>query len=278
MNTILVPIDFSPCADNAMRFALEIARHNGAAIKALNVVYTNDALDNNMYNAFFIDTYLDDRRKAIEDWAKKFQLEADNGQTTVKISAVCQVGMPVSTICQVAKEEKVSLIVMGTTGATGLKSIFMGSTAAGVVESSRLPVLAVPEGAKFKTYARFVMATDFDMSVQAASLKVLHDLMLVQHTGLSIVHVLAPDEKAPDASVEDQLSVRLGGIPHHFHYLHSQNVPEAVSNFIEATECNGLVTIAHEHGIFYKLFGQSVTRALVQRTNVPILVLHERRH
>jgi nucleotide-binding universal stress UspA family protein len=275
MHTILVPIDFSPCADNAMRFALEIARHSGATIHALNVVYTNDALDNNIYNAFFIDTYLKDRETALQEWTQKFQSKADEHRVTM--SNGCYVGMPISSICEVAKEKKASLIVMGTTGATGLSGLFMGSTTAGVIESSRIPVFAIPTGTHYRPYSRFVLATDFNLSVNTGALKVMHDLMLMQHTGLSILHVLPPEAERPDTAKEDQFSLILGGIPHHYHYLHSEHITEAVCNFIESTECNGLVVVAHEHDIFYKLFGQSTTRALVQRINVPMLVLHDRK-
>ena len=39
------------------------------------------------------------------------------------------------------KEHHFDLIVMGSTGSTGLKGLFLGSTAGGVIGKSKLPVM-----------------------------------------------------------------------------------------------------------------------------------------
>ncbi|MBS3973834.1 MAG: universal stress protein, partial [Actinobacteria bacterium] len=52
-------------------------------------------------------------------------------------------GRATETILKVAEREKVDLIVMGTTGLTGISRILIGSTADKVTRLSKCPVMVV---------------------------------------------------------------------------------------------------------------------------------------
>jgi nucleotide-binding universal stress UspA family protein len=271
--TILVPTDFSKCANNAMMYALEIAARTGRSVTALYVVYPNEGVDNNVYDAFFVDNYVQERLISMKKWARKFTKSPH--LQDVEIHIECQIGFPVSTIAETAKSLNASIIVMGTTGASGLRGVLLGSVASGVVAGSKTPVFIIPPKAAFRNEARFAFATDFKVPVSQDSLKVMREMLNLQHSGLDVVHVLSDENKQPNPQAEKALSERLGTILHTFHYLHDANVVRAVQNFLEATDCNGLVAVAHEHGLLQKLFGKRVSRALAQQAKVPILVLHD---
>ena len=273
MKTILVPTDFSPGADNAMKYALEIANQTGTSVTALYVVYPNEGVDNNMYAAFFIDNYVQERLDGMQEWVAKFTRSPHLKEVEIRLE--CKVGFPVGAICQTAEELGASLIVMGTTGATALHGVLLGTTTAGVLSRSKVPVFVVPPKAVFRDTARFALATDFKMPVSKTSLQVMRELLYLQHTGLNIVHVSTKGEHQPDLKQERALSEKLGTIPHDFHYLHDQNIVQAIHNFLESTDCNGLVTVAHDHSLLRGLFSKSVTGALARHTAVPMLVLHD---
>lgn len=273
MKTILVPTDFSKCANNAMMYALEIAERTGLSITVLYVVYPNEGVDNNMYDAFFVDDYVKQRLDGMKSWVKKFTRSPH--LKDVKVQIECRIGFPVSTITQTATELGASLIVMGTTGASGLRGVLLGSIAGGVISASKTPVFVVPLKASFLNKARFAFATDFKLSVSKSALQIMREMLNLQHTGLNIVHVLSEPHKHPDKRNEEAFSEKLGTIPHNFHYLHDKNVVQAIHNFLESTDCNGLVAVAHEHSLLHKLFAKSVSRSLAHHTKVPILVLHD---
>ena len=175
MKTILVPTDFSKCANNAMMYALEIAERTGQSITVLYVVYPNEGVDNNMYDAFFVDDYVKQRLDGMKTWVKKFTRSPH--LNNIKVDLECRIGFPVSTITQTATELGASLIVMGTTGASGLRGIILGSTAGGVISSSATPVFVVPLKAVFRNAARFAFATDFKLSVSKGSLQVMREML-----------------------------------------------------------------------------------------------------
>jgi nucleotide-binding universal stress UspA family protein len=135
MKTILVPTDFSKCANNAMIYALEVAKRLEARVVALYVVLPNEGVDNSMYDAFMIDDYLLQRKKAMKVWVRKF---TKNGQAgSVQVETDCRVGFPVSTVVHVADELDADMIVMGTTGAAGLKGVSWAVQPAGFLLAAR---------------------------------------------------------------------------------------------------------------------------------------------
>jgi nucleotide-binding universal stress UspA family protein len=273
MKTILVPTDFSRCANNAMMYALEVAKRLEARVVALYVVFPNEGVDNSMYDAFMIDDYLLQRNRAMKVWARRLLRNAQ--ADSVQLETDCRIGFPVSTIVQAAEELDADIVIMGTTGAAGLKGVLLGSTAGGVLVGSRKPVLVIPKGATFRNYTRFVLATDFKMKADERSMNALRELLSIEKAGLEVVHVIEKQgAPRPGKELEIALTRKLDDIPHIFHYIHDSNVPRAVGLFLESVNATGLVTIAHEHTLLHKLFFKSVSRALAHHTTVPMLVLH----
>ena len=273
MKTIVVPTDFSKSANNAMMYALELAQRAKAKIVAVYVMYPNEGVDNNVYDAFWIDEYINERKKNMASWAKKFKKNVH--LKDVQIETECRVGFPAAGIVQAAIDLEADMIVMGTTGASGLSGVLLGSVAGNVISGSKIPVLVVPKKAVFRNHARFVLATDFRMNISQATLDILKTTLHIQHTGLDVVHVLVKPDTEAGKKNEDTLSKKLDNIPHNFHYLQSANVAQAVSDFVQSTEASGVVAVSHEHSLLHKLFSESVSRKLAHHTTVPLLVLHD---
>lgn len=268
MKNILVPTDFSETSENALRYAIEVAARTQQTVTALYVVYPNDGVNNNMYDAFFIDSYVDERLEGMKEWVKKFDTR------NVPVRLACEVGMPISTICQKAEDTAASMIIMGTTGASGLGAMLLGSISKGVISNATIPVLVVPPQSVYRESALFALASDLHTLPSRVAMHFLENVLQVQTNGLAVVHVIADGAQRPDKVSEELFSKALGNIPHDFHYLHSNNVAEAIHLFVESSDCQGVIAIAHEHSLLRQIFGMSVSRAIAHKPMVPTLVLH----
>lgn len=270
---LLVPTDFSKCANNAMTFALELASRTNAEVHVVHVIYPTEGSDNNVYNALWIDEYYQRREHDLKRWINRFR--RNQPFKSIKISSSCETGFPVSTIKKVAAAQQSTLIVMGTTGATGLRGAIVGSTAAGIAGSVEIPVLAIPSRAQFKDQTSYVLATDLELTINKVSLQMLREILRAQHANIHILHVTAGPEKHLDRQWEDRINRELNGITRQLHYLHDTDVSRAVHQFINQMHANGLIVISHHHSFLYKLIFQRVSRQLIQHAQVPILVLHD---
>lgn len=147
MNTknILIPTDFSPCAQHALTQAVELAEKFGAH---LHVVHVINELNTELYGTDDLRAEAEalyDRMKA-EARARLKELAPIHPQAEMKTTVAVSLGFDVaSTIEDYIAEEHVDLVVMGTYGRAGAQRIALGSVTEKLIQRTMCPVLAVGE-------------------------------------------------------------------------------------------------------------------------------------
>lgn len=147
--TLLVPHDYSPCADRALGVASELARHHQARIVLAHVTYlppglTADSLIADRATGEMVRLDHHARDEATRELEKRAEMLREAG-ITVDINI--GIGDVAEQILQLAHDEGADLIVIGTHGRTGLAHLLVGSVAEKIVRSARVPVLSVREKA-----------------------------------------------------------------------------------------------------------------------------------
>ena len=135
---ILVPTDGSEFARKAELHALFLAKVSGAEIIALSVsenqfitgISVTDEVEQ-------LNLILKDR---CEEDLKEFEEMNEDG---VKISPIIREGSPANVILDVAVEEDIDLIVIGSSGKSGFDRFILGSVSDKVVNAAKCPVLVV---------------------------------------------------------------------------------------------------------------------------------------
>lgn len=140
IKNILVPIDFSDCSRKALEYALPVARQFQAAITLLHVVHVNYYVTSSEYAAFDYPELIEDTQRAGERRLAKL---ASSVRKRCSVTTVIETGHPGSIIVDSAKKQRTDLIIISTHGRTGLKRVFLGSTAEYVVRYATCPVLIV---------------------------------------------------------------------------------------------------------------------------------------
>lgn len=139
LKRILVPTDFSDASLKAFAYAEQIARENGAT---LYLVYVHERAGF-MGGADTLVMEIPDQRLLEQENKHLLSLAADRIDEVVPVKAEVRLGRAFEQITQYAREMSADLIVISTHGYTGLKHVFLGSTAERVVRSAPCPVLVV---------------------------------------------------------------------------------------------------------------------------------------
>lgn len=139
---ILIPTDFSPCAEKAMQYGATLATRLHASILLLHayVVPMYPTPEDEMMGpdrTSLLERMKDETLKSLD--ASRQRL----AQPGLTVETRAAQGMPAEAIVAVAKEEGCEMIVMGTHGRTGLMHLVLGSVAEHVVRSASCPVLTV---------------------------------------------------------------------------------------------------------------------------------------
>jgi len=155
IRSILVPLDFSPCSQRVVEWAVALASASKAQITLLHVTspdarrttvdvvsaVLNEVTATPGWHATTTPTSSVELRHASEALERVRESEIP---TSVASRAIVRDGTPWQCIVDEARAANHDLIVMGTHGRSGIRRVLMGSTAEHVLRQAPGPVLIVP--------------------------------------------------------------------------------------------------------------------------------------
>ena len=140
---ILVPIDFSECAMKGLAYAKALAGKFGSKLVLLHSVAPSYYVTNDEYARYDFPLLMQQAEKAARDQLGEL-VEKGDWDGVIEVETSLQTGHPGDQICSRAVDHRADLIVTSTHGRTGLKHVFIGSTAEYVVRNAPCPVIVVP--------------------------------------------------------------------------------------------------------------------------------------
>ncbi|MCB0775145.1 MAG: universal stress protein, partial [Chitinophagaceae bacterium] len=142
MKQILVPTDFSPNAEKALDYAIQLAKFLRSEVFVLHSV-----------DPGLPESTIADSNEKMELLKKSI---ASKEMVQVK-TEICE-GATVNAIVDVSADEKPDLVVMGTLGNSAFKEKVFGSKTAAVIGKADVPVLAIPLLAEWKVPKKILVA------------------------------------------------------------------------------------------------------------------------
>lgn len=279
MRTILFPTDFSNAATRAFVYALRLANKLEARIVTLHVFEKPDMSGfthipktlEEFYNT--IDLYeFENYRDAVPALDT---IQEEQNLSGLEVVHTLHEGDTVETIMERAKAEAADLIVMGTTGARGLKEIILGSVAGEVLENAACPVLAIPEQAVFDGLINNIA---FTTNYQNEELKGFAKVQEVFARFEPMIHCINVDLAHTEEyhGRMDSFRTAVGEAAQvSFHVLDGTNFQTVLTNFLEEMEIDILAMVTHQRTFLEELFHYSKTKSLSYHSRTPILSLPE---
>lgn len=271
MDTILVPVDFSPTSNNATRFAALLAKSLNAKILLFHAYMLPTPVIDMPYVMTNIDEVQKENEAAIKKEAEQLHLE-----TGVETEWLVRIGIPSDEAKSLTEDRAITAIVMGMSGAGEIDKI-IGSTTLNVVRKVRVPVLVVPQDAVFTSISHITYASDFSYTSNAAMFRFLKAICQQFRSKLHVVHVtkeqgvLRSNQKA-FAGLQENLP----GVAQDFETVADESVTHGISTYLETNHSDLLVMVAHKHGFFDRLFSRSRTASMAYETKIPLLVLQDK--
>jgi len=273
MKRILATTDFSQTANNAVRYAAELAQAAYASLTVLNV-YHVPLMVSDVPAPIVIGP--DDMEKESMQELRNLVIDIQRDVPSVKISVDSRAGFAQDEINELSKKSGYDLVVMGIEG-HGRAVQFLGSTATGVARDAKVPVLIVPDGAKFKKPERIVFAFDYK---EISDTNKINMLLELADLFKSRIHVLNVVGEVKEIYLERALAgMQVDDIL--YNTKHELSIPEdadavhGIEEYLKRNESDMLVMIKRQHSLFERLFYTNHTKKMAFQTHIPLLVLHD---
>lgn len=283
MKKILFPTDLSPAAGQAFIYALHLAEKLSAELYTLHVYQKPEVRGGGLPHTLseFYESYDLDEFENFKDAIPALRdIQQKAGFAHLNVQHLLKSGRTVETILKIVKEEKAELIVMGTTGARGLKEIFMGSVAGEVLENADCPVLAIPEKAAFDGQIDDIA---FAVNYQEEEVKAFQKVLEIASPFQARIHCLNVDLSHTEDYRKDMeaFSEKLPAYDQvQYEVLKGTEIREALTDYMETHKVDILTMVTHKRSFFQELLRYSHAKEMSYHCNMPILsipahILHQ---
>lgn len=271
MKKILVPTDFSDGAFNALIHAIQVSKILDNPIEIVHA-YSMPATGSNVM-VDITDVMKKNAEEELENLKRRVEkLESSKGITIHYETAY---GSVVDVVNRRADEKNVSLVIMGTQGASGITEKWLGSNTAAAARNVNVPLLAVPVDRPYKPIESILFSTDMKVMDDADCLEFVANLARITEAHVKFFHVRKPDEEKDVEGYKKQVSNYFTDVHPTYAFTENQDISEGIEETIKKEKPSLLVVVRHDYGFFESIWHSSVSREIINNASLPILVLND---
>lgn len=274
MKNILVPTDFSACATNAAKVALDMADAQGAKL----YFYHNLYLPNGWK------TWTDAQKKPHSEVLQSIhnaevllqEFEDKASMRGVRLETALASGNLEKNVAQFVVENEIDFIVMGSHGASGKNDYFIGSNTQKVVRTVHCPVLIVKEYLTNYNIKKVVFASSFDLHEQKAFQYFLDFVEPFKPE----IHLVAVNTSSwfgqPYMLMKEAMNTfrdMCGDLTCKTHFFKDWTVEGGIRNFSKVIGADLVAISNQERRPLKRLFSGSNVEALVNHSGIPVLTI-----
>lgn len=272
MKKILFPTDFSEVANNAFVHALEFAKMVHGELVLLHSfelpIYDNQFFPEN-YAAIYDSVELSEFEMFKNEIPKLRAIAESHHLDKIKMSHRLKDGNLVSAIKESIADDAIDYLVIGTSGATGWESFFMGTNASSIITDAGIPVYCVPSDAPFQKIDTIGFTTRF----RPKDKKALQTVLQLAHKAkakVKCLYVKTSNSDVSNATIAEWKE-EFKSEPIDFYIIEDDDVQVIITDFIMYKEVDVLIMLPYKRGFFEGLFHTSLTKKLATDFEIPIL-------
>jgi nucleotide-binding universal stress UspA family protein len=274
MKTILVPTDFSEVSDNALEYAIGMAKAMFAKIVLLHAYH----LPVVSTDSIVIIPSMDEVKQIGIDSLIKTKNRIHKQDVDIELEYTCVEGFAVDEINLYTNTNKVDLIIMGMRGGGYVTEKIIGSITTALLRESNCPVMAIDQKVKFAVPKKIVLACDYK-TLKNKVTEQLKEIAKLFNSHIYILNVTPKTELIP-TDIEStvcglNLDYAFEEINHSFEFTTNENVVNGINEFIINEHMDMVVMIPRKYSLLKRIFNEPNTKRMAFHTTVPVLALHE---
>ena len=270
MKKILVPTDFSPQAENALKVAAQLAKKHKCEIYLLHILeipmHKVDALSsyNNLPEAVY---FMKLAHKQFEELKKNDYLDGLMIHEHVDFHEIFK------GVFQVCKKEAIDLVVMGSNGVSGLREMLIGSNTEKVVRTSETPVLVIKNEHEKFNVNHFVFASDFKDECKT-SYKEAITFAKTLGAKMHLLMVNTANKFTTSGDAESRMKAFASGFKfknYSLNIYNDESIETGIMNFSQSINADLIGMSTHGRQGISHFFNGSISEDLVNHAKRPVI-------
>ncbi|WP_276370814.1 universal stress protein [Chryseolinea sp. H1M3-3] len=276
MKKILVPTDFSPCANAAMEVAIRMAQKGSAEIFFLHLYFDNE-----------ISSHVPHQRSSLPDGHHqnaalgKAKDSLDKMVSKAEVLGICAEPILIFAKGQERIEDyliayHIDFVVMGSHGVSGIKETFLGSNTQRFVRRSPVPVLVIKEDQRDFDIKKIVYMSSFEED----SVKSFQEVIEASRLWNAEIYLLYVNTPYHFRETHESM-VDIGRFMHQFPRIsytpvifNALDEERGLTEFCKQSKIDLIVLTTHGKRGFYRLLAHGVAESIINHQSKPVLVIN----
>ncbi len=261
MKNILVPVGSNNNAVNTLQYAIDFAEAVDAKIYLVHV-YSSPKISGTVLK---VDNIMErDSKEILREHLSKVNIKkVEIITSTLKGYSV------IDTLKQLNKLLNIDLIIASSKNDVADETIFLGKITGNIIKDTKVPVLIVPAGVKFKPIKKILMTIKSGSIKSMTTLDVLEKIKITFNSRINLLQVKTPKLDARDLELNKKLESLINKlIP-----TTNATVYQGVLEFLREEDPDMICVIRRKRGFFKKLWENDSVKKIDFDSPVPLLVL-----
>lgn len=256
MQRILVPTDFSECANAAAEIAMRLAKLSGAEIYFLHL-----AVDVNQSVLAKDNLDLLVRAAEVDGIKAKQQLVMGTGHERIP---------------DYIQPFKIDFLVMGSHGAAGIREMVIGSKTQYVIRNINIPSLVVKQMPEKLELKHIVFASDFKRDC-SSSLEEVIAFSRLWHSRLHLLfinllnHLI--EENVARLMMSGQMD-KFSNVDYTMNIIETNDKEFGIAQFAKEIDADLIAIAMDKKNLIGRLLNPSVAEKLINRSPLPLLIIN----
>lgn len=269
-------MDYSPCAENAFRMALILAKKMNASIQVVSSSHVPHMPAEVIGMEAIIQPLIQESYEQIDEQFD--QLLASHPIEEVPIANTKYNAPLHDAIYSCTVQNGCDLIVTGTKSQHDWLINLLGSNSMDMIDRAKIPVLVIPEtytSSHFKNIGLAIDYADFDTPEILAPVR---DFATINFSQLCFLNITTKQRKLfIYDDVKLSLSEYFKGLKQSYHtFTDSRSLEEILSGAITDLHLDMLFMLPKNHSVLQRLINKSHTKSMVSKVDIPLMTIHEK--
>ncbi|MEH6764345.1 universal stress protein [Aequorivita antarctica] len=260
MNNILVPVGSSNNSVSNLQYAIDLAKEINANVYMVSVFQELSKVG----GLSKLNTILkEDTENRLEEVLSQVDKKG------VNVIAHTIKGEILDGISRICKQVPIDLMVLAPRSNSIKEEVYLGKTSGKLLKHTNVPMLIVPEGAKFQPPKTMLMAFKNGTFQHDYLLEAVKQFKQSFGTEVNVLHVETPETTEEMKNVTDNLKA----IQTSYTQVEAANTFQAVIEYFQHFNPDMLCVIRRKRGFFKKLWEKNEILKKEFHTSKPLLVL-----
>lgn len=275
MKTLLIPVDFSATAENAVNFAAEWCKKYAYERIILLKTFYDSMFENLMISAAYSNTnqdYLNTQRKeSMEQLDALCKRVAEKVGKGVKVTTAVSEFPLLRGIFEIINTEKPDLVVVGSDNFNYSSGSFVAANVISIAKASPVRVLIVPAHYRYQPVEQALLPYNFNMLNDLDRLNSLRTSPQWDHLKLLVLNIDTEPQSRNEAA--GKFEHLLENFEHEIYFTTDNDFISSIAKFTKEHEVQLIIALPGRHSFLYRLTHASISQAIYRNARHPVLIL-----